>query len=140
MVELSADKTMFSSNKEVASDMNGYADRVRQTQVVRLIETSGFNNVMGLLLAIIWVGLLWNELPHLVLGVWLGMMAMLTLCCSVIHYLNLYKNGRTRISADILKRWYLLAVIFTGVGWGITSTLMFPYKEIEQIVRLLEGL
>jgi TMAO reductase system sensor TorS len=82
----------------------------------------------------IWVALLWDDLPHVVLGVWLGMMTLLSVCCAVIHYFRLYAIERKWLSTDILKRWYLLAVIFIGAGWGVTSTLMFPYKEIEQII------
>lgn len=122
------------ANNNVDNGRNDYADQVRETQVIRLIESSGFNNVVGLILATIWVALLWKQLPHLVLGVWLGMIALLSICCAVIHYFRLYKNERTRVSSDIFKRWYLLAVIFIGVGWGIIPTLMFPYKEIEQII------
>ena len=62
------------------------------------------------------------------------MIALLSVCCLVIHYFRLYTIERTRLSSDVFKRWYLLAVIFIGVGWGIIPTLMFPYKEIEQII------
>ena len=85
-------------------------------------------------MAVIWVGLLWKALPHEVLGVWLGMMTLLFACCAVIHYFRLYRTDRSSLSVDILRRWYLIAVILIGVGWGITSILMFPYKQIEQIV------
>ncbi len=108
--------------------------RVRQTQVSRLIETSGFSNTTAFAMAIIWVGLLWNKLPHEVLLVWLGMMAVLFSARASIHYFRLYQLQKTRISIDVIKRWYLLAVILTGAGWGITSVLMFPYNQIEQIV------
>jgi TMAO reductase system sensor TorS len=133
MLESSQNKMAFKAD-QVSSDPNNYADRVRQTQVIRLIEGSGFNNMAGLVLAMIWVALLWDDLPHVVLGVWLGMMTLLSVCCAVIHYFRLYAIERKWLSTDILKRWYLLAVIFIGAGWGVTSTLMFPYKEIEQII------
>jgi len=125
---------IFEADAEVDSGLNDYADQVHRTQVVRLIESSGFNNLVGLILATIWVALLWDQLPHVVLGVWLGMIALLSVCCLIIHYFRLYAVERTRLSSDIFKRWYLLAVIFIGVGWGIIPTLMFPYKEIEQII------
>ena len=119
---------------EASSTQISYRDRVHETQVARLIEGSGFSNVVGFIMAVTWVGLLWNKLPHLVLGVWLGMMTILFACCATIHYFRLYKIEKTRLSVDVLKRWYLLAVLFIGMGWGITSTLMFPYSQIEQIV------
>ncbi len=134
MAETVINKMVFKVNTEVDSGLNGYADQVHQTQVIRLIESSGFNNLVGLILATIWVALLWDQLPHVVLGVWLGMIALLSVCCLIIHYFRLYAVERTRLSSDIFKRWYLLAVIFIGVGWGIIPTLMFPYKEIEQII------
>ncbi len=134
MTETLINKIAFDANAEVDSDLNDYADQVHQTQVIRLIESSGFNNLVGLILATIWVALLWDQLPHLVLGVWLGMIALLSVCCLIIHYFRLYAVERTRLSSDIFKRWYLLAVIFIGAGWGIIPTLMFPYKEIEQII------
>ena len=134
MAEALLNKVAFNASSEVDSSLDGYAEQVSQTQVIRLIETSGFNNLVGLILATIWVALLWDQLPHVVLVVWLGMIALLSVCCLVIHYFRLYTIERTRLSSDIFKRWYLLAVIFIGVGWGIIPTLMFPYKEIEQII------
>ncbi|MDH5389356.1 MAG: ATP-binding protein [Gammaproteobacteria bacterium] len=37
-------------------------------------------------------------------------------------------------SEDVIKRWYLLAVIFVAMGWGIASTLMFPGGQMGQII------
>jgi signal transduction histidine kinase len=122
------------AENEASTTQISYRDRVHETQVARLIEGSGFSNLVGFIMAMTWVGLLWNKLPHLVLGVWLGMMTVLFTCCAIIHHFHLYKIEKTRLSVDVLKRWYLLAVLFIGMGWGITSTLMFPYSQIEQIV------
>jgi signal transduction histidine kinase/CheY-like chemotaxis protein len=122
------------TTEAVTSTQISYRDRVRETQVSRLIEGSAFSNLAGFIMAVIWVGLLRDKLPHLVLGFWLGMMTILFACCATIHHFQLYKVEKTRLSTDVLKRWYLLAVLFIGMGWGITSTLMFPYSQIDQIV------
>ncbi len=60
-------------------------------------------------------------MPQIVLGVWLGMMAFLSVCCAVIHYFRLYTIERTRLSSDIFRRWYLLTVIIIGAGSFIPS-------------------
>ncbi len=110
-------------------------DRIEQTQISRLIEASSFSNLAGISMAIIWTGLLWNSLPRLVLSVWLGMMTALFLYRAVVHYYHLYEaDNRLKINSDIVRRWYLIAVLLTGAGWGITPVLMFPYNEINQIV------
>ncbi|MCK4833742.1 MAG: hypothetical protein KAT12_03155, partial [Gammaproteobacteria bacterium] len=110
-------------------------DRVLQTQIVRLITGSGISNIVGFAMAIIWVGLIWKDLPHEVLGVWLGTMAMLFLYRSVAHYFKLYSSeSNLSINKFIVRRWYLISVFLTGAGWGITSILMFPYNELHQIV------
>ena len=110
-------------------------ERILQTQISRLIEGSSFSNLAGISMAIIWAGLLWNNLPHVVLSVWLGMMSLLFLYRAVVHYYHLYEdNNALNIDSSVVRRWYLVAVLLTGAGWGITSTLMFPYNEINQIV------
>jgi len=110
-------------------------ERILQTQIARLIAGSGFSNVAGIAMAIIWVSLIWKDLPHVVLSVWLAVMLLLFLYRFVTHYFKLF-TGDTKLSIDkfVVRRWYLISVFLTGAGWGITSTLMFPYKEINQIV------
>ncbi|MGB5602127.1 MAG: hypothetical protein WBO14_06735, partial [Gammaproteobacteria bacterium] len=111
-----------------------FTDRVMQTQVTRLIEGSGFGGLVGFIMAIIWVVLLWNKLPHVVLSVWLGFMALLFIVRTFITYSRMYDPERKRAYVDFARRWYVLAVLITGAGWGITSTLMFPYDRLEQVV------
>ena len=67
-----------------------FGDRVNQTQITRLIEGSGFGGLVGFIMAVLWVMLLWNKLPHLVLSVWLGMMALLFLLRTIVTYTRLY--------------------------------------------------
>ena len=113
----------------------GQDTRVLQTQIVRLITGSGFANIAGIAMAIIWVGLIWNSLPHEVLSVWLGVMVMLFLYRLMVHYLKLYSDeSRLPLDKYIVRRWYLVSVFLTGAGWGVTSVLMFPYNELHQIV------
>ncbi len=110
-------------------------DRIYQTQINRLIEGSGFSSLAEIAMAVTWTGLLWNNLPRLVLSVWLGMMALLFLYRAAVHYYMLDDANKVlNIDAGIVRRWYLVAVLLTGAGWGISSTLMFPYNEINQIV------
>jgi len=110
-------------------------NRIQQTQIVRLITGSGFSNIAGIAMAIIWVGIIWKNLPHEVLTVWLSMMVLLFLYRSAVHYFKMY-SGESRLPVDkyVFRRWYLVSVFLTGAGWGITSTLMFPFNETYQIV------
>ncbi len=110
-------------------------ERVLQTQVARLITGSGFSNLAGISMAIIWVGLIWKDLPHVVLSVWLGLMLLLFFYRFATHYFKLYSD-ESKLSIDkyIIRRWYLVSVFLTGAGWGVTSTLMFPFNELHQIV------
>ncbi len=113
----------------------GLDDRILQTQTTRLIEGSSISNMAGISMAFIWVGLLWNSLPRTVLSVWLGVMALLFLYRAVVHHYRLYEAGNIlSIDSDVIRRWYLVAVLLTGAGWGVASTLMFPHNEINQIV------
>lgn len=118
-----------------AENISQQQDRVLQTQIVRLITGSGFSNIAGIAMAIIWVGLIWKNLPHEVLSVWLGLMVMLFVYRLAVHYLKLYSaESRLSINKFVIRRWYLVSVFLTGAGWGITSTLMFPFNELHQIV------
>ena len=109
--------------------------RILQTQIIRLITGSGFSNVAGIAMALIWVGLIWNDLPHEILIVWLGVMLLLFFYRFSSHYFKLYSDER-KLSVDkyVVRRWYLVSVFLTGAGWGITSMLMFPFNELHQIV------
>ena len=110
-------------------------DRILQTQIIRLITGSGFSNVAGIAMAIIWVGLIWKDLPHEVLTVWLGVMILLFIYRSAVHYFKLYSvESKLPLDKFIVRRWYLVSVFLTGAGWGITSTLMFPFNDLHQIV------
>jgi len=123
------------SVKTVSDKVSSHDERVLQTQIERLITGSGFSNIAGISMAIIWVGLIWQKLPHVVLSVWLGCMLLLFLYRLAVHYLKLYSE-QSKLSIDryIVRRWYLVSVFLTGAGWGITSILMFPYNELQQIV------
>ena len=110
-------------------------NRILQTQIIRLITGSGFSNVAGIAMAIIWVGLIWKDLPHEVLTVWLGVMILLFIYRSAVHYFKLYSvESKLPLDKFIVRRWYLVSVFLTGAGWGITSTLMFPFNDLHQIV------
>jgi len=123
------------SVKTMGDKVSSHDERVLQTQIERLITGSGFSNIAGILMAVIWVGLIWQNLPHVVLSVWLGCMLLLFLYRLAVHYLKLYSE-QSKLSIDryIVRRWYLVSVFLTGAGWGVTSTLMFPYNELHQIV------
>ena len=118
-----------------AQPVNRQDERILQTQITRLITGSGFSNLAGIAMAIIWVGLIWDDLPHEVLSVWLGVMSLLFFYRFSSHYFKLYSD-ESKISIDkfIVRRWYLISVFLTGAGWGVTSTLMFPFNELHQIV------
>ncbi len=110
-------------------------ERILQTQITRLITGSGFSNLAGIAMAIIWVGLIWGDLPHEVLSVWLGVMLLLFFYRFAVHYFKLYSDeSKSSINKFVIRRWYLVSVFLTGAGWGVTSTLMFPFNELHQIV------
>ena len=119
---------------EILSDSRSsdYRERVMQTQVTNLIEGSGLNNLAGILMAVTWVLLIWKNLPQEVLSVWLGMMTLLFVLRFLVTWFRLYDPARKHFPVAIARRWYLVAVLFTGVGWGITPILMFPYTQLQQ--------
>ena len=131
---------MISQTENLALDAGGLSsvrqeERILQTQIARLIAGSGFSNVAGISMAVIWVGLIWKDLPHEVLSVWLGVMLLLFVYRFATHYFKLYSD-ESKLSIDkyIIRRWYLVSVFLSGAGWGVTSTLMFPFNELNQIV------
>jgi signal transduction histidine kinase/ActR/RegA family two-component response regulator len=121
---------------EISTQPVGRQDeRILQTQITRLITGSGFSNLAGIAMAIIWVGLIWDKLPHEVLSVWLGVMSLLFFYRFSSHYFKLYSDeSKLPIDKFIIRRWYLISVFLTGAGWGVTSILMFPFNELHQIV------
>lgn len=133
-MEQTLNNTAIAEQLKSGYESKAFTDRVMQTQVTRLIEGSGFGGFVGFFMAIIWVTLLWNKLPHIVLSVWLGFMALLFIVRTIITYSRVYDPSRQRAYVNITRRWYLVAVLITGAGWGITSTLMFPYDRLEQVV------
>ena len=134
MIEQVLNNTLAAADAKTAYKASDFSDRVMQTQVTRLIEGSGFGGLVGFVMAILWVVLLWKKLPHEVLSVWLGAMALLITVRTFITYSRIYDPERKRPYVDVARRWYLVAVLITGACWGVTSTLMFPYDRIEQIV------
>ena len=134
MIEQVLNNPLAAAEARTAYKASDFSVRVMQTQVTRLIEGSGFGGLVGFIMAILWVVLMWSKLPHEVLSVWLGAMALLITVRTIITYSRIYDPGRKRPYVDFARRWYLVAVLITGACWGVTSTLMFPYDRIEQIV------
>ena len=134
MVEQVLNDNAIAPGMRASYKASDFSDRVMETQVTRLIEGSGFGGLVGFIMAILWVVLLWNKLPHVVLSVWLGFMALLFIVRTIITYSRMYDHARKRAYVDVARRWYVVAVLITGAGWGVTSTLMFPYDRVEQIV------
>ncbi|MBT8129474.1 MAG: response regulator [Gammaproteobacteria bacterium] len=134
MVEQALNNNTITPGMQASYKASDFSDRVMETQVTRLIEGSGFGGLVGFIMAILWVVLLWNKLPHVVLSVWLGFMALLFIVRTIITYSRMYDHARKRAYVDVARRWYVVAVLITGAGWGVTSTLMFPYDRVEQIV------
>ena len=131
----STDTSILKASEIPVGPASQQDERILQTQITRLITGSGFSNLAGIAMAVIWVGLIWNSLPHEVLSVWLGVMLLLFLYRFSVHYFKLYSDD-SKISIDkfVIRRWYLISVFLTGAGWGVTSTLMFPFNELHQIV------
>lgn len=128
---------LFSREKpeaEVIDEIDVYGDTVRETHEVRLIESSGFSNLISVFMAATWVVMVWDDLPPVVLSVWLAMMVVLYVCCTLVQYFRWYETDSVYLTADVAKRWYFLAVIFVAMGWGVATTLMFPSEQMEQIV------
>lgn len=120
---------------DLTPSAEGAGERILQTQIERLITGSGFSNLAGIAMAVIWVGLIWKDLPQVVLSVWLGIMLLLFFYRFITHYFKLF-SAESKLPVDkyVIRRWYLISVFLTGAGWGITSTLMFPLNELNQIV------
>jgi len=137
---ISQTKTPDIHSTEVVSLLTGEPvtpqdERILQTQIIRLITGSGFSNVAGIAMALIWVGLIWKDLPHEILIVWLGVMSLLFFYRFSSHYFKLYSDeSKLPVNKYVVRRWYLVSVFLTGAGWGITSMLMFPFNELHQIV------
>ena len=94
MIEQVINNNPIGAEVKTAYKASDFGDRVMQTQVTRLIEGSGFGGLVGLIMAILWVVLLWNKLPHVVLSFWLGMMALLFTVRTFITYSRLYDPAR----------------------------------------------
>ena len=130
-----AETSVVSASEIYTQPVGRQDERILQTQITRLITGSGFSNLAGIAMAIIWVGLIWDKLPHEVLSVWLGVMSLLFFYRFSSHYFKLYSDeSKLPIDKFIIRRWYLISVFLTGAGWGVTSILMFPFNELHQIV------
>ncbi len=132
---LHTETTGISTRGLAVKPVSSQEERILQIQIARLISGSGFSNIAGISMAIIWVGLIWEDLPHEILVVWLGFMSLLFFYRFAAHYFKLYSDeSKLPINKYVVRRWYLISVFLTGAGWGITSTLMFPFNELHQIV------
>ena len=94
---------------------NDYDDLVRETQKIRLIESSDFNNVVSILMAITWVVHIWGDLPSVVLLTWLMFMVSIFLASTIIQKFSLYKRDYAYLAVKVTKRWYLILVILSAM-------------------------
>ena len=99
------DNPSINASELTHKPVNQHDERILQTQITRLITGSGFSNVAGIAMAIIWVGLIWKDLPHEVLSVWLSVMVVLFFYRTTVHYFKLYSDtSKFFIDKFIIRR------------------------------------
>ena len=94
-----------------------------------LIEATPGSLIFSAAATVLVAGGLWGIIPTSWLMAWVGYM----LGVSVARFLHVHwfqNSGRGRPNIERFKNWYVVGVVYAGVGWGISGALLFAPDEV----------
>ena len=101
---------------------------------IRLVEENAIiSNYVSVIIAIMLAVLLWSKQSHDVIAIWLGIMVLLSVLRSFAS-MSLAKRGDSEVDSKLFYRFYLLAILMTGAGWGATGYFMFSGDLVQQVI------
>lgn len=101
---------------------------------IRLVEkNASLSNLVSLIVAVALSIVLWSEQDNQLITYWLLFMITVSLIRFVMDYMQ-GRNDSTELVEDIFGHWYLVAIIFTAAGWGLSGYLLFPDEAAKQLV------
>jgi PAS domain S-box-containing protein len=86
-----------------------------------------------LLLSLILVAVLWNEIEHMTLIIWIVVLWFLTII-RAIHYFK-YQSGN-QTSVENWAKLFYTGVILSGFIWGASGIILFPDKSLNHQIFL----
>ncbi|MCW8956421.1 MAG: ATP-binding protein, partial [Gammaproteobacteria bacterium] len=113
--------------------MTNNQQKVSQEQVRLVVENAAFSNIMSLLLAFILASAIWEDKPQLFLLGWLVFMSAVALI-RLITARIINESSRDQNDRVSFSRWFLIAVLFSGAGWGAASYFLFPVNPPHQLM------
>ncbi|MCW9046805.1 MAG: ATP-binding protein [Gammaproteobacteria bacterium] len=119
-----------SINKDNLFDKTKNRDKIWREQI-RLVEKNAvLSNIVSQVLAILLAIVLWRDISHSLIIVWLVYMTLTTLVRVVMSY---FQKDNALIY-DIFGKWYLIAILLTAFGWGMAGYLLFPVDSSYQLI------
>ena len=101
---------------------------------IRLVEENAIiSNYVSLIIAIILAAFLWHKQSHEVIYIWLSFMVLLSVLRSFMS-MSLSKRNDSGVDNKLFYRFYLIAILMTGAGWGATGYFMFTGDPVQQVV------
>ena len=109
------------------------SDKIWREQI-RLVEQNAMmSNIVSLVVAILLALVLWRDEPHDVLMPWLVYMVGITLVRAGMDYVHKSRKNSDLLH-DVFGRYYLLAILLTAFGWGMSGYFLFPADSTHQLV------
>lgn len=108
-------------------------DKILREQI-RLVEKNAvLSNIVSVVIAILLALVLWDKGPHDLILYWLTYMAAISAVRVVMDFIR-KRQASDELTHDVFGRWYLVAILMTAVGWGISGYLLFPAEPPQQLV------
>lgn len=101
---------------------------------IRLVEKNAvLSNLVSLVVAIAVASVLWGSEGKNVLTSWLIYMVAISVLRASMDYIN-HRNDASDLVQDIFGHWYIVAIVLTAAGWGVSGYLLFPEESAKQLV------
>jgi len=122
----------ISKNSEQLEN-NKHREKIWCEQLRLVEENAVVSNYVSLVISILLAVLLWSKQSHDLIVTWLGFMLLLSVCRGFMS-MRFARQGANGIDNKLLYRFYLLAILMTGAGWGLTGYFMFSDEPVQQVI------
>jgi len=110
-----------------------HREKIWREQIHLVDQNAVISNYVSIVIAVALAYLLWPKQSHEAITVWLGFMVAV----SAIRAIMSAEFARKKDESPEKKsfyRWYLLAIVLTGAGWGASGYLFFNDDPVQRVV------
>ena len=101
---------------------------------IRLVEKNAvLSNLVSVVVATALAVVFWKEDNNQILTYWLSFMIGISLIRLLMEVVQ-RRNSASDLVLDVFGIWYVVAIVMTAAGWGLSGYLLFPVEPEKQLM------